>query len=163
LQHSRFKLEYIAYKYNFFYKGHRAIIDCLAGVHVLAQELIITKQSVLKQLLSNALTIRFKLYAIHSPFESKDLLKARGYRWSNGQDSRYKAWYMELTEDKVEEEIGFLRLNVYKGLSITFPVEILDSYSRFSIHYDPQHNDEKYSDKIEWFNILCKDRPCEKT
>ena len=24
-----YKLEYIAYKYNFFYEGHRAITDCL--------------------------------------------------------------------------------------------------------------------------------------
>ena len=28
------KLEYIAYKYGFFYEGHRAIIDCLAGIHI---------------------------------------------------------------------------------------------------------------------------------
>lgn len=30
------KLEYIAYRYNFFFEGHRAIIDCLAGIHILA-------------------------------------------------------------------------------------------------------------------------------
>ena len=37
---SSFKLEYISYRYNFFYEGHRAIIDCLAGIHVLAQNLL---------------------------------------------------------------------------------------------------------------------------
>ncbi len=31
------KLEYIAYRFGFFYEGHRAAIDCLAGIHVLAQ------------------------------------------------------------------------------------------------------------------------------
>ena len=30
------KLEYIAYKYNFFYEGHRAITDCLVGLHILS-------------------------------------------------------------------------------------------------------------------------------
>ena len=77
---SSHKLEYIAYKYNFFFEGHRAIIDCLAGIHILAQELPNSQQPVLKQLLTNALAIRFKLYATNSPYESKDLLKARGYR-----------------------------------------------------------------------------------
>lgn len=33
------KLEYIAYKYNFFYEGHRAVTDCLVGIHILSQKL----------------------------------------------------------------------------------------------------------------------------
>jgi DNA polymerase-3 subunit epsilon len=48
---SSHKLEYIAYKYNFFFEGHRAIIDCLAGIHILAQELLVSKELVLKELL----------------------------------------------------------------------------------------------------------------
>ena len=66
------KLEYIAYKYNFFFEGHRAIIDCLAGIHILAQDLPISKESVLKQLLVNSNALRFKLYATTSPYNSKD-------------------------------------------------------------------------------------------
>ena len=79
---SSHKLEYIAYKYNFFFEGHRAITDCLAGVHILSQESLISKQPVLKQLLESALAIRFRLWATNAPYESKDLLKMRGYRWS---------------------------------------------------------------------------------
>lgn len=38
-----------------------------------------------------------RLYAIGSPFEYKDLLKERGYRWSGGKDKREpKAWYRDL-------------------------------------------------------------------
>ena len=95
---SSHKLEYIAYKYNFFFEGHRAIIDCLAGIHILAQELPNSQQAVLKQLLNNALAVRFKLYATNSPYESKDLLKARGYRWSMNQNDKHRAWSIELTE-----------------------------------------------------------------
>jgi len=129
---SSHKLEYIAYKYNFFFEGHRAIIDCLAGIHILAQELPNSQQAVLKQLLTNALAIRFKLYATNSLYESKDLLKARGYRWSNPNIDKHKAWFIELTEDKVEEEINYLRSNVYGNSAINIPVEIFDAYGRFS-------------------------------
>ena len=85
---SSHKLEYIAYKYNFFFEGHRAITDCLAGVHILAQDLIISQQPVLKQLLESALAIRFRLWAINAPYDTKDLLKIRGYRWSMNQNDK---------------------------------------------------------------------------
>jgi DNA polymerase-3 subunit epsilon len=121
---SSHKLEYIAYKYNFFFEGHRAIIDCLAGIHILSQELPNSNISILKQLLDNAGQLRFKLWATNSPYESKDLLKARGYRWSNPQTDKHKAWFIELTEDKVAEEINYLRSNVYGSSAINIPVEI---------------------------------------
>jgi DNA polymerase-3 subunit epsilon len=152
---SSHKLEYIAYKYNFFFEGHRAIIDCLAGIHILAQELPNSQQAVLKQLLTNALAIRFKLYATNSPYESKDLLKARGYRWSNLNTDKHKAWFIELTEDKVEEEINYLRSNVYGNSAINIPVEIFDAYGRFSNNNKQLYSTTKYQNKLEWFQSLC--------
>ena len=80
---SSYKLEYIVYKYNFFYEGHRAVIDCLAGIHILAQELPCSQELVLKQLLTNALKLRFKLWAVGAYYDFKDLLRERGYRWEN--------------------------------------------------------------------------------
>lgn len=152
---SSHKLEYIAYKYGFFYEGHRAVIDCLAGIHILAQDLLNSKQSVLKQLLTNALAIRFKLYAINSPYDSKDLLKARGYRWSMNQNDKYRAWSIELTEDKVAEEISYLRSNIYGSSSINIPVEIFDAYSRFLGNGKRLQDTLKYQEKLEWFQSLC--------
>lgn len=152
---SSHKLEYIAYKYGFFYDSHRAVIDCLAGIHILAQELPNSRQAVLKQLLTNALAVRFKLYATNSPYESKDLLKVRGYRWSMNQNDKHKAWSIELTEDKVAEEINYLRSNVYGGSSINIPVEIFDAYSRFSNNGKQLLDPLKYKDKLEWFQSLC--------
>jgi DNA polymerase-3 subunit epsilon len=152
---SSHKLEYIAYKYNFFFEGHRAIIDCLAGIHILAQELPNSQQAVLKQLLTNALAIRFKLYATNSLYESKDLLKARGYRWSNPNIDKHKAWFIELTEDKVEEEINYLRSNVYGNSAINIPVEIFDAYGRFSNNNKQLYSTTKYQSKLEWFQSLC--------
>jgi DNA polymerase-3 subunit epsilon len=151
---SSHKLEYIAYKYNFFFEGHRAIIDCLAGIHILAQDLLISKELVLKQLLTNSGALRFKLWATNSPYNSKDLLKARGYRWSMNQNDKHRAWFIEVIEDKVAEEINYLRSEIYDG-SINIPVEVFDAYSRFSNNDKPLHDPLKYQDKLEWFQILC--------
>jgi DNA polymerase-3 subunit epsilon len=151
---SSHKLEYIAYKYNFFFEGHRAITDCLAGVHILSQESLISKQPVLKQLLESALAIRFRLWATNAPYESKDLLKMRGYRWSMNQNDKQRAWSIELKEDQIEEEINYLRSEIY-GSSINIPIEVFDAHSRFSNHYGNLLNGAKYQDKIEMVKMLC--------
>ena len=151
---SSHKLEYIAYKYNFFFEGHRAITDCLAGVHILSQESLISKQPVLKQLLESALAIRFRLWATNAPYESKDLLKMRVYRWSMNQNDKQRAWSIELKEDQIEEEINYLRSEIY-GSSINIPIEVFDAYSRFSNHYGNLENGAKYQDKIEMVKMLC--------
>jgi DNA polymerase-3 subunit epsilon len=152
---SSHKLEYIAYKYDFFYEGHRAIIDCLAGIHILAQELPNTRELVFKQLLTNSQQLRFKLWATNSPYDSKDVLKARGYRWNMNLADKYRAWSIELAEDKVAEEITYLRSNIYGESSINIPVEIFDSYSRFSNNSKQVHDPSKYQDKLEWLLKLC--------
>ena len=151
---SSHKLEYIAYKYNFFFEGHRAITDCLAGVHILSQESLISKQPVLKQLLESALAIRFRLWATNAPYESKDLLKMRGYRWSMNQNDKQRAWSIELKEDQIEEEINYLRSEIYNG-AINIPIEVFDAYNRFSNNYENLQNTGKYQDKIEKIKILC--------
>lgn len=148
------KLEYIAYKYGFFYKGHRAVIDCLAGIHVLAQELPISKQLVLKQLLNNSKQVTFKLWTTNAPYSAKDLLKERGYRWSTHQVNNYKAWTIELPEDKVAEEINFLRTEVYNGSVINIPIEVFDAYNRFSTSRALQSS-VKHQDKLDWVQLLC--------
>ena len=102
------KLEYIAYKFGFFHEGHRAINDCLAGVHLLAQKLPKSQEPVLKELLTQSTAIRFKLYAVNSPYDSKELLKARGYRWSMNQNDKYRAWSIEVTEDVSNEPSSYI-------------------------------------------------------
>jgi len=151
---SSHKLEYIAYKYNFFFEGHRAITDCLAGIHILSQESLISKQPVLKQLLESALAIRFRLWATNAPYESKDLLKTRGYRWSMNQNDKQRAWFIELMEDQIEEEINYLRSEIYNS-SINIPIEVFDAYSRFSNHNGNLQNGVKYQDKIKMVKMLC--------
>ena len=147
------KLEYIAYKYNFFYTGHRAIIDCLVGIHILSQQLYNSKQLVLKRLLDNALQPRFKLWAKNAPYEHKDLLRARRYRWDTHPVDKFKAWSIELPENQVENEINYLKNNIYNS-SMNIPIDIFDAHNRFSLNNNIQQDNSKYADKINWINQL---------
>lgn len=125
------KLEYLAYKYNFFYEGHRAVTDCLAGLHLLAQILPISKQPVLKQLLINANKTRFKIWAKNAPYETKDLLKTRNYRWSTHPEENYKAWMIEVYEEVVESELHYLRTTIYNTPSSHIPINAINPINRF--------------------------------
>lgn len=125
------KLEYLAYKYNFFYEGHRAVIDCLAGLHILAQTLPISKRPVLKDLLDSCHRTRSKIWAKNAPFDTKDLLKAKGYRWSTHPTANYKAWMIETYEDQLESEIEYLCSNIYHAASINIPIQTINAFNRF--------------------------------
>jgi DNA polymerase-3 subunit epsilon len=127
------KQEYLAYKFGFYYEGHRAINDCLAGIHILSMTLPLSKEKALGQLLKNARKNSFKLWATRCPFEQKDLLKIRGYRWHADGQSKYKAWAIDLTEEALlKEEIKFLWHEVYSK-PIKEPIEIFNAYSRYSM------------------------------
>lgn len=147
------KLEYIAYKYKFFYEGHRAVTDCLVGIHILSQKLYKSGQLVLKQLLSNALQPRYKLWAKNAPYDCKDLLRNRKYRWDTHPEHNFKAWSIELPESKVPEEIEFLKGEIYGG-SINIPVDIFDAYSRFSSIVPMNQKIGQYTEKEKWIKTL---------
>ena len=54
------------------------------------------------------------MYAQNSPFDMKDHLKARGYRWSDGSDGQPKSWWVEVNEIDYDEELRFLRTDIYR-------------------------------------------------
>lgn len=155
---SSLKLEYIAYRYGFFFKGHRAIIDCLAGIHILAQDLMNSKEPVLKRLLDNAMQLEFKLIARDSPYDSKDLLKTKGYRWGMPPINSYRAWYITVPENRIESEIEYLCSDIYKSnTSLPIEIEISDAFNKHSIiNRSVESTDKKYVDKLIWAKELCK-------
>ena len=152
------KLEYIAYRYNFFFEGHRAIIDCLSGIHILAQRLIISGVPVLQRLLDTSVEIEFKIWAKSAPYNSKDLLKARGYRWEVNTKNNYRAWSISIPKNNLEEEIKYLRSDIYKS-NTTMPLEIkvLDAFNKYSISSTTEASvDKKYEEQLEWAKNLYK-------
>ncbi len=103
-----------------FHDGHRATDDCLATVHVLAKPRDADGRSPLSYLLENARRKTARVWARKSPFESKDLLKGRGYRWNDGQ----KTWFVDRVATDADAELQWLREHVYSGAA-SVPAEVV--------------------------------------
>jgi DNA polymerase-3 subunit epsilon len=122
------KLEYLAYRYGFFFDAHRAEIDCQALLEVLRRPFGETRETALKVLLASAREPSLRIWATASPFETKDVLKARGYRW----EADRKVWYRDLGAADQEAEIAWLKETVYSGKSAGVEVETFDARTRYS-------------------------------
>ena len=109
------KLEFLMYKHcGLFFGAHTAESDCLAVIHLLATPFE-TGELPMKLLLEASRRRTLRIWATNAPFDKKDLLKARHYLWSPGDDGRPKAWYRDLPEPDGEAEFEWLRRSVYDG------------------------------------------------
>jgi len=126
------KLEFLAYKYGFFFEGHRATIDCQAGIEILSRALPQSGELSLKRLLETARRTNIRLWAEGSPFEKKDDLKKRGYRWSAGENGKRKAWYKDILEDELDEEMRYLNEHIYTRTIDTLPMDKFNAMIRYS-------------------------------
>jgi DNA polymerase-3 subunit epsilon len=148
------KLEYLAYQYGFFYDGHRAEVDCRALLEILRRPLRGTwgnkpdtamgggtqpglfarvadssfPATALKVLLDRAREPTYRVWATGSPFETKDVLRARQYRW----DADARCWWREMAADELEAELAWLKTAVYGGRSTLVDVDALDARVRYS-------------------------------
>jgi DNA polymerase-3 subunit epsilon len=125
------KLEYLGYKYGFFYEGHRATIDCQAGIELLSRQLP-SGERVMKRLLDNSARTDVRLWAERAPFSKKDVLKQRGYRWSPGGEGVRKAWYKDLPESQVDSEMLYLNQEIYPKAVGVLPMDRFDATLRYS-------------------------------
>lgn len=126
------RLEWLAYKHGgLFYEAHRADIDCGIAVHLLTTTLP-SGVGAMQALLANARRKEVRVWAINSPFDTKDALKARGYRWSAGEDGATKAWYRDVLEGQHDAEVAWLKEQVYAGFSGRPVVVPFDARLRYS-------------------------------
>lgn len=125
------RLGYLLNGAGYFHQAHRAVDDCHALLEVLAFTLPTTGGPALAILLDAARKKTVRIWAEHSPFELKDSLKRRGYRWSDGTDGRPKSWYIDLGEEAVGDEIAFLRAEIYLR-DVDLPQQVLTAFTRFS-------------------------------
>jgi DNA polymerase-3 subunit epsilon len=122
------KLEYLAYRHGFFFEGHRAEIDCLALLEVLRRPFGDTGKTNLKVLLDSARKPSVRLWASNSPFESKELLKARAYRW----EPERKTWYRDLPKDEAKTEVAWLKAEIFGGRSVALNMEVFNARTRYA-------------------------------
>jgi DNA polymerase-3 subunit epsilon len=105
--------------------------DCHAVLEILAKPLPGTFDTALSALLARARQPSFRIWAENSPFDLKQVLKARGYRWSDGSDGSPRSWYIDVDEDGHPTEIEFLRTQIYQ-CEIDIRARALTALERFS-------------------------------
>ncbi|MEY4505504.1 MAG: polymerase PolC-type [Pseudomonadota bacterium] len=122
------KLEFLAAESGWFYDAHRAQVDCHALLQVLTAPVKDGANTRLLHLMQGTAQSRYKLRALGAPFEAKDSLKTRGYRW----DADGRVWWCSLSDDAaLAAETDWLKANVYFR-SARVQIEKLNSQVQFS-------------------------------
>jgi DNA polymerase-3 subunit epsilon len=127
------KLEFLCSELGWFYDAHRAQVDCHALLRVLSAPLKAQPDDMpstgLQQLFKSAEQARTVVKAFGSPFETKDKLKARGYRW----DAEAKVWTTAvMSVEALEAEADWLKSQVYGGRAARIGLETQDALVQFS-------------------------------
>jgi DNA polymerase-3 subunit epsilon len=126
------RLGYLLNGIGMFHRPHRAVDDCHALLEILAHPIPGMNRTALALLLENARRKTIRIWAEHSPFDLKDELKKRGYRWSAGDQGRPKAWYVDVDEAKRDDEIQYLRQSIYLR-DVDLFTQTLTALDRFSV------------------------------
>ena len=103
-------LSHLLLQIGLFYEAHRASTDVTALLHLLDHRLA-SGGTVLKAAVETAAKPAWIIDAVGAPFESKDLLKARGYRW-NGVA---RHWSKEVNAMAFDDEYEWIVVRVYGG------------------------------------------------
>jgi len=114
------KLEILSIFHGFFVDAHRALEDSDALLHLLTFPCPTSASPYLKELLASAHCKWMRVLAKRSPFEKKDLLKGRRYRWDQNQ----KLWYRDIPDLELADERTWLAQNVYNGTCLADIQEI---------------------------------------
>lgn len=137
------KLSALGMDLGFFYDAHRAEMDChallavlraplstLSPTHADLPEATEPVHNGLLHLLAAAESPSFRVQATGAPFEAKDVLKARGYRW----DGTGKVWHTRVSDTEAfVAECGWLKQAVYGGRSARIDVEERDALSNYAL------------------------------
>jgi len=97
--------------HGFYYESHRAMSDVDALIHLVTHDIEGSSRASM-ELLKNASKPSYTIAALNSPFETKDLLKARMYRWNPVK--RY--WWKKISFEEVETEKEWMADTIYNGI-----------------------------------------------
>lgn len=97
-------LNYLAADHGFVNPfAHRALFDCATTYKVMSPYFA--------ELYERSFEKEVRILAVGAPFDKKDLLKARKYRWNGEQ----KVWGKIITESSLEDERSFLNAEIYRN------------------------------------------------
>lgn len=133
------KLDYIAYKLGYFFEGHRALNDAQATLHLLSKNLPESGKLAMAELLNHARFKSRRFFAIGAPFDKKDDLKARGYRWMSDfaytdvyHKTKKGVWSTSVSEENIEAEQQWLTNTAYAGKKVLFTFKDITASNRYS-------------------------------
>ena len=123
------KLDYLGTQFGWFYDGHTALADCEACLALLAQTLPKSNRRVLEVVRESALNAEHLICAVDAPFDEKDTLRDRGYRWRPAGLQNGKVWWT-ICLDK-EAEIEWLHSEIYR-YEKDIPTQEVTAINRYS-------------------------------
>jgi DNA polymerase-3 subunit epsilon len=127
-------LEYLLFKFGWFINAHRALDDAEGLLGILLESLPVSGTPIFKVLLERFDEVTAKVCAVGAPFEKKDVLKQRGYRWNDGAQGGCKSWWTSVSGDMEREELAWLANEVYpRGVTDSVEITRIDALDRFSI------------------------------
>jgi len=134
------KLDYIAYILGFFFDGHRAVNDAQATLHILTRTLPESGKLAMSELLIRARDTSRRFFALHAPFEKKDELRERGYRWMPHYSyidkfgkTKKGVWSGMVSEADIEAEESWLVETIYNGKDNLFTHKDITARDRYSL------------------------------
>jgi DNA polymerase-3 subunit epsilon len=128
-------LEYLLIKCGgYCINAHRALEDAEGVLGLLLGTLPVSNVPIFKALLEKAFATTAKIAAVGSPFETKDVLKQRGYRWNDGSRGGSKAWWTVVPEHEEQQELAYLAKEIYpSGTTRQVVIKRIDALTRFSV------------------------------
>ena len=115
-------LGFLGMQAGWFCRSHDAAEDCRTLAALLNHPLPVTGKTPLAYLLAQApsdtkaarmpVVPTVRIRAVNAPFESKDTLKARGYRWCAGTNVEPKAWYIDVADERRTTEVAYLKAEI---------------------------------------------------
>jgi DNA polymerase-3 subunit epsilon len=117
--------------FHYFFEAHRAVDDCEAGIALLTMRLPQSGERVLGRVLATARQSSWRIFADGAPFETKDLLKHRGYKWNADPEIGPRAWWMDVTRDLVDPELNYLTTEIFRG-PVKLPMFEITAFERYS-------------------------------
>ncbi|MGV3709343.1 MAG: 3'-5' exonuclease [Gemmatimonas sp.] len=127
------KLEFLllTHAHTFLDTHHRALDDCRATLHVLMTPFADASLP-MQHLRTNCAKARVRVSAVRSHFDTKDLLRSRGYKWSGDNGTPPRTWCKEIFQADLEEEAAWLQEHVYRvhpGVHVSEGVNLRKRYA----------------------------------
>ena len=123
------KLELLVVNFGWFYEGHDAFNDCEACLALLSETLPNRDSTVFSAVREYASNPTFLIKAIDAPYNKRNILRRKGYKWRPADQLNGKVWWTETKN--YEEEVKWLHEEIYNK-KINIPIKQISALNRYS-------------------------------